>query len=101
MSLSVAATAWTWVAFAVALLELVVGTATLTRKQIIYPWMRDIESWKLRGWADVLFGTFLLTETVPRLGHAPVGFVLVCSEVAFIPLGFAIFLMVRSAHSRA
>jgi hypothetical protein len=100
MSLGAAATAWTWVAFAVALLTLLVGTATLARKQIIFPWMRDRDSWKVRGWADILFGTFVLVETIPRLSHAPVGFVLVCSEVAFIPLGLAILLMVRSAYSR-
>ena len=99
MTLSAAATTWTWVAFAAALLELLAGTATLACKQIVYPWMRDGSSWKLRGWADILFATFVLIETVPRLSHAPVGFVLLCSEGAFLPLGLGILLMVRSARS--
>jgi hypothetical protein len=87
-----AAARWSETAAAgVAGLVLVVGIVTLLRRQVVVPRLRPTASWRPWGWSQVLFGVFVLTETLPRLAGVGAVWVLVCSLLAVAPLvGFVV-----------
>ena len=76
-----------WVALSAGVVVLGLGVATLVRKRVFgFATKRRAIQWRPHAWAQILTGTFILVETVPRLAGAPSGVVGVMSLLAFVPL---------------
>ena len=77
--------AMTWVAFGLGLLALTTGVVSLARQQL-FPCLRHRARWQPWAWSTIMFGLFLVTETVPRLADATAGWTFALSLAAFAPL---------------
>jgi hypothetical protein len=90
----------TSVGLVVALAVLMIGAATLVRREVAVPWMRPRAHWKRWGWAQILLGVSLLLETVPRLAGYSADRVFALSIAAFAPLVAAVVLQARGRLPR-
>jgi hypothetical protein len=91
----------TWAALVAGILAGVNGAASLIRRQVTLPWLRRRFRWRQHGSGQVLFGLFILLETVPRLANGSDLLIMVFSVGALIPLAAAAALLMRSELSRA
>jgi len=83
----------TWAALSAGVVVLGLGVVTLVRKRVFgfgFGTKGRAIRWRPYAWAQILTGTFILVETVPRLAGAPSGFVAVVSIFAFIPMAGAL-----------
>jgi hypothetical protein len=97
----------TKVALATGLISVVLGAVTAIRDrpllpQSALPWLRrrpkrQVVNWRRFGAGQVLFGIYVLIETVPRVADASAHLIFVCSLVAFVPLAASLTLNVTSA----
>ena len=90
------AQAATWAALFVGVFMLATGSVTLMRRDVAIPWLRPRRQWKREGWAEVLFGLFVMVETVPRLVNGSPDLVFGLSIAALVPLAGAILLRMRA-----
>jgi hypothetical protein len=86
----------TWVTFGAGLLFLAVGVTSLARRQVVPPWMRRRIEWQPFGWSAVLYGAFILLETLPRLANVSSGVELTFSVVALVPVLAAVVVQMRA-----
>jgi hypothetical protein len=91
----------TWAALVAGILAGVNGAASLIRRQVTLPSLRPRFRWRPHGWAQVLFGLFVLLETVPRLASGSDLLIVVFSVVALVPLAVSTALLMRSELARA
>lgn len=95
-----AAVVVSWVAMIAAALLVAAGVITLTTHRVSPPRMRRRVSRRPYGWAQVCFGSFVLTNTAPRVAGASSGWALLLSIIALAPLVAAIVCMNRTqVHS--
>ena len=90
----------TWVALAAGLVAVATGLIALKREQVIFPWLRNRVRWQPWARSEIMIGSFILVETVPRLAGATSGWVLALSFVALVPLIIALDLSMRSRLPR-
>jgi hypothetical protein len=93
------AQASTWVVLILAMFALATGGVTIAREKVALAWLRYRVCWRPWAWGQVLFGVFLMLETIPRLAHSPAALVLGLSFVALAPLAGSVALY-RSARLR-
>lgn len=91
----------TWGALITGVVTLGFGVATLLRQKVFVIGRqhngKSIE-WRPFGWWQILLGTFIVVETVPRVTGASSWLVLVLSLFAFIPLACGIAALRRSTE---
>ena len=92
------AQAATWAATLVGVVMLATGAVTLLRRELAMTWLRNRLQWKREGWAQVMFGLFVMVEAIPRLAHGSAELVFGFSIAALAPLGGAIGLRMRAGR---
>lgn len=88
-----------WVAVIAGICALATGGATIVRRKVAFPWLRQRVRWQPWAWGQVLLGVFLMLETIPRLARGSAALVLGLSFVALAPLAGSLALY-RSARPR-
>jgi hypothetical protein len=92
----------TWAALAAGVFGGITGSVTLGRRTVtVLPWLDRGGSWQRVGWSQILFGIFVLVETVPRLANGSAGLILGLSLAALIPLAGSVALQASAQRSRS
>lgn len=88
-----------WATCGLGLLALTTGVVSLLLRQV-FPWLRSRVRWQPWAWSNVMFGLFLMVESVPRLAGTTPGWALGFSLVAFVPLAAFVDLSMRARLRR-
>lgn len=76
-----------WAALSAGVVVLGLGGGALVSRRVFgFATKGKSIRWRPYAWAQILLGTFVVVDTVPRLAGAPSGFVVVMSILAFVPL---------------